>query len=65
MTREEALETVGKRLQRNEPPYGDVPVGTTGTVMHANLVHWLPTPTMATLTSMISSWRGIYLCRPV
>ena len=44
MTREEALEKVGTRIQLNEPLYDDVPVGTTGTVIHANLVHRFADP---------------------
>lgn len=44
MHREEALEKVGKRLQLHEPLYSDIPVGTTGTVIHANLVHRFADP---------------------
>ena len=39
MNREEALEKIGQRIQLTEPLYRDVPAGTTGTVIHANLIH--------------------------
>jgi hypothetical protein len=44
MHREAALAKVGTRLQLNEPLYGDIPVGTTGTVIHANLVYRFADP---------------------
>jgi hypothetical protein len=39
MDREEALAHVGKRMQTTKRLYRDVPAGTTGTVVHANLAH--------------------------
>jgi hypothetical protein len=37
--REEAQEKVGTRIRINEHLYRNVPEGTTGTVIHVNLVH--------------------------
>jgi hypothetical protein len=44
ITREEALAKVGTRICVSEPFYKDVPPGTTGTVIHANLAYRFANP---------------------
>jgi hypothetical protein len=58
MTREEALKKIGKRIQVNEPFYEDVPPGTTGTVIHANLVYRFANPDYgyADLYELVVAW---------
>jgi hypothetical protein len=58
MNREAALAKVGKRLQLNEPLYSDIPVHTTGTVIHANLVHRFADPEYgyADLYELVVAW---------
>jgi hypothetical protein len=58
MNREEALEEVGTRIRVNEPVYNDVPPGTTGTVIHANLVYRFANPDYgyADLYELVVAW---------
>jgi len=63
MTREETLAKVGTRMHINEPVYKDVPLGTTGTIMHANLVYRFANPEYgyADLYELVVAW-DLSLC---
>jgi hypothetical protein len=56
--KEEAQEKVGTRIRINEPLYRTVPVGTTGTVIHVNLVHRFYDPDYghADLYELVVAW---------
>jgi hypothetical protein len=58
MTREEALAKVGTRICVSEPVYKDVPTGTTGTVIHANLTYRFANPDYgyADVYQLIVAW---------
>jgi hypothetical protein len=58
ITREEALGKVGTRIRVNEPFYEDVPPGTTGTVIHANLAYRFANPDYgyADLYELVVAW---------
>jgi len=58
MDRKEIQEKIGTRIRIYEPFYRTVPVGTTGTVIHVNLVHRFYDPDYghADLYGLVVAW---------